>query len=534
MLRLFLSLYLVVAFAFAAFFFGISFIPDRFFNALLIDSSEKLAAGPHYLLEQEFMTKSVADWPAHVERLQTHFGYDLELLHLNDADLKSHEIQRVRAGRVVVKDIDDAEVWFLPLADSEMLLSVGVDESNAEHVERMVGGYFYLFFKAFQSRPESEWPRIIDELQSHFNFPLRLMPQLDLDLPADDLERLRRGEILGYDVDDHMERYYKRIANSSQVLMVGPIEAPWLVRAINYIAFGCLATIMAGAVLLWIRPVWRDMVALDRSTTVFGSGDFNTRLQVSRRSPLRRLARTFNDMAARIQRSIDAHKELVDAVSHELRTPIARMRFGIDMLADTDDVADRQRYIQSMEADIDELDTLVNELLTYARLDRPEVVWQTAEVELGPWFQAIVDQIRLEPHHVALDAHIAPEMAEYRAEIAPRLMPRAIGNLVRNALRYAEHEVRVSLMVESPDIVIYVEDDGPGIPPESRQEVFELFRRLDTSRTRDSGGYGLGLAIVQPIASSHRGVIHIDDSALGGARFCLRWPGLRENATPRL
>ncbi len=533
MLRLFLSLYLAVAFAFAAFFIGINFIPEHFFDAFMVDRAEQIAAGPHYLLERELISQPVADWPAHVERLQQHFGYALKLVHRDDADLKPDQVQRSLAGRVVTKDIDGAEVWFLSLGRSDWLLSVGVDESDAEHVERMTGGFFHLFLKAILERDEPEWPDVIADLQPHFSFPLRLVAMSRLDLPTADLQRLERGDILGYDVDDHQERYYKRIADSSQALMVGPIAAPWLARVINYLVFGCLAAVLAFAVLLWLWPVWRDMVALDRSTTAFGSGDFNTRLQVSRRSPLRRLARTFNDMAGRIQRSIDAHKELVDAVSHELRTPIARMRFGMDMLANTEDASDRGRYIESMEADIDELDTLVNELLTYARLDRPEVAWHIAQVELGPWLNDIVASLQAETHNVSLVNHAAPESAELRAKIEPHLMPRAIGNLIRNALRYAHREVYVSLVVEPPDIVICVDDDGPGIPPASRQVVFEPFRRLDTSRNRDSGGYGLGLAIVQRITASHQGHVYVEDSPLGGARFCLRWPGLKAPSTDR-
>ena len=109
-------------------------------------------------------------------------------------------------------------------------------------------------------------------------------------------------------------------------------------------------------------------------------------------------------------------------------------------------------------------------------------------------------------------------------DFEPRLMARALGNVLQNARRYAKQRVEVDAAINADTCRIVIDDDGPGIPEADRARIFEPFTRLDTSRNRDSGGYGLGLAIAQRIAQWHGGNIGVEDSPLGGARFVISWP----------
>ncbi|VAW87761.1 Sensory histidine kinase in two-component regulatory system with RstA, partial [hydrothermal vent metagenome] len=235
------------------------------------------------------------------------------------------------------------------------------------------------------------------------------------------------------------------------------------------------------------------------------------------------LAETFNGMANRIQRLISSHKELTNAVSHELRTPLARLRFGIEMLQSSSDEADKKRYIASMNTDIDELDQLVVELLTYARFDRdkPELKFQRQDIK--PWLTGIIQQIKTSETNLSIDFEITGKNVKH-ARFEPRLMARAVGNLLQNAQRYAQGNVGVTFTQDEKNYQIMVDDDGPGIPKSERAHIFEAFKRLDASRDRDTGGYGLGLAIVQRICQWHEGAVMVEDSPLGGARFIIRWP----------
>jgi signal transduction histidine kinase len=157
---------------------------------------------------------------------------------------------------------------------------------------------------------------------------------------------------------------------------------PFLVGELGIIVLVLLALLVALAVNAWIRLVWRDLSRFDRTANAFGGGDFEARLSVWRSSGLSRLAESFNGMAARIQGLMRSRKVLTNAGSHELRTPIARPRFGIDMLADSTDETSRRRFLGGMKADVDDLDALVSELLTFARFNReaPKLEFQRQDV----------------------------------------------------------------------------------------------------------------------------------------------------------
>jgi signal transduction histidine kinase len=281
--------------------------------------------------------------------------------------------------------------------------------------------------------------------------------------------------------------------------------------------------LVALAVLFWVYPLWRDLKRLGISARAFGQGDFSVRAFPRKHSVLYRLAGTFNAMADRIQGLISSHKELTNAVSHELRTPIARLRFGMEMLETSTQSEDRSRYMESMKDDIDELDQLVAELLTYARFDRDKPVLAFQRLEISPWLDKVVRQEKIGVDGLIIDFEIAGKDLKY-ARFDPVLMARALGNLLQNAKRYSRSEIKITFSRDNGCNQLRVDDDGTGIPEDKRERIFDAFRRLDASRDRGTGGYGLGLSIVQRITHWHGGDVSVADSPTGGASLILRWP----------
>ncbi len=527
MLRLFFSLYLILGLAIAAFVLSLIFLPERQILNLIARHAEYEAEGPQFLLKKEFAGIPVDLWPQHFEELRQHHGYSLELVQIKDLNLSDRALTRLRDERpvVVINDDDNnSSEWLFPLGERNLVIRAGVEQTLEEDAQRVMGIIFHLLTKQLKENPQHEWPSLVEEFDVHPSFPIRLLDLGTVDLEEAELKKLEQGTILGFDLTGNSERYFKRIENTSKVLKVGPLSDSFILQIFDYIVVAILAILVALAAFLWLRSLWRDMTMLDRSTVALGQGKLDTRLEVSRRSPVKKLATTFNFMAERIQQLIGSHKELTNAVSHELRTPIARMRFAIDMLEDTGDDADRKRYLQNVRADIDELDSLVNELLGYARLDREKPEINLTDVSLSPWLDEIVDQTSLEAPEIdfAQEAKLGGD--DLNATFEPRLMSRAVSNVLRNAARYADSAVRVTYGADQAQMQITIDDDGPGIPAVDRERIFEPFTRLDTSRTRASGGHGLGLAIVNRIMEWHQGHVHVDDSPMGGARFCLCWP----------
>jgi len=232
-------------------------------------------------------------------------------------------------------------------------------------------------------------------------------------------------------------------------------------------------------------------------------------------------------MAERIQLLIASQKEMSSAISHELRTPIARLRFALEMFTDTDQPAERERLSKLMEADLVELDNLIDSSLTYARFEQKKPDLHLTPVELKPWVEEQVAAMRILGRGLDLHVQLDALPPAFSVELDRKQMPYALGNLLRNAVKYTKTQIVVSaeLVGEQQQLIaLHVDDDGIGVPAEDREQVFTAFTRLDRSRDRATGGYGLGLAIARLVLEQHGGSASVGASPLGGARFTLTWP----------
>ncbi|MBR7888643.1 two-component sensor histidine kinase [Marinomonas sp. A79] len=288
-----------------------------------------------------------------------------------------------------------------------------------------------------------------------------------------------------------------------------------------------LVVLVALGIALMIILVWRELKSLDGKRKAFES---ITRQIARGRSglpkgipdssgTLKELAYSFDSMSSHIQRLLKVQREMINAISHELRTPIARLRFGLEMVKDeVDDGA--IKTIEALEGDVEELNTLVDEVLTYGKLEDGSLELSFKEC---PVFQLIDDILRhnhLLLQHLTVDVKIDEDSLVLADE---HHLSRALQNLILNAAKYASSRIVVTFSADTERWQLDIEDDGPGIPFEDRDKVFIPFQRLDNSRTRASGGYGLGLAIVQRIAFWHGGAVLIDESESGGAKFSFIW-----------
>ncbi|MCJ8297706.1 MAG: ATP-binding protein, partial [Pseudomonadales bacterium] len=215
-----------------------------------------------------------------------------------------------------------------------------------------------------------------------------------------------------------------------------------------------------------------------------------------------------------------SHKRLTNAVAHELRTPIFRLRCQAELLEYGTSEQDHQQYIEGMEEDLTELDQLVDEMLSYARMERNEEIFVLASYELQDWLNKHRPLLQRSCKKV-LSVEVGEQIS---LQFDSRLLMRALSNLVRNADIHAEKSMQIRYFTLDKYAVICVEDDGSGIPEQERSRVIEPFERLDDARTRSSGGHGLGLSIVRGIAQQHGGKIIISQSSLGGACVSIYLP----------
>ncbi|KOC90239.1 two-component system sensor histidine kinase RstB [Winslowiella iniecta] len=391
------------------------------------------------------------------------------------------------------------------------------ERSGRQSMDDMMKSSLYLISSELRGIPPRDWNKTINNLDLNLSFKMHIKPLNKIKLDAPDMRRLRAGEIVTLD-DDYS--FLQHIPRSHYVLVVGPIPYLFFLHQMRLLDIALLAFIglsLAFPVFIWMRPHWKDMLKLESAAQRFGQGHLDERIHFDNASSLIRLGVAFNQMADNINTLVASKKQLIDGIAHELRTPLVRLRYRLEM---SDNLTAAESA--ALNRDIGQLEALIEELLTYARLDRPEVGLNLQRLDLAGWLQERLDDIRiLHPEHlISLDTPQRDNIG-----IADtRLMERVLDNLVNNALRYADRQLRVGLWFDGNIACLQVEDDGPGIPLAERQRVFEPFVRLDPSRDRATGGCGLGLAIVHSVAQALGGHVIIDSSPLGGAcvRFC--WP----------
>lgn len=326
--------------------------------------------------------------------------------------------------------------------------------------------------------------------------------------------------------DRRQARVLLRLADG-ELWMLTPAEAfdPWGWPILLMLVI-VLGGVLALGLYMGLQQIDTHMRRVESVAIRIRRGEMGARVDSDDGSPVSRLAASFNSMAEHIQRLVEVQREMIHAVSHELRTPVARIRFGVQMVESASSPEALEKQLRGIDGDIQELDELIDEILTYARLEQGGPVFSLQESSVPDIVAQVVSEQGLIREGVRIETRIddCPE-APAMADMEPRYIHRALQNLVGNAARHASGRVIVRCHLDEENCRIDVEDDGPGIPEKDWERVFTAFARLDDSRTRQSGGYGLGLSIVRRILYWHGGQAFVSRSnELGGARFSLVWP----------
>lgn len=232
------------------------------------------------------------------------------------------------------------------------------------------------------------------------------------------------------------------------------------------------------------------------------------------------LARTMNQMLARLQAGRDRQRQFVSDASHELRSPITTIRHELEQAIARPPEVDLGSLAEDLLQEDLRMQRLVDDLLLLARTDETALALSRQPVDLDDVVLAAADRLR-SGGVVAVDAsgvEAARVVGDHGA------LDRAVSNLTENAARYATSRVHLTLTTDGAEAVLRVDDDGPGVPLTDRTRIFERFARLDDARARATGGAGLGLAIVAEVVAAHRGTVRCLDAPLGGARLEVRLP----------
>jgi two-component system sensor histidine kinase CpxA len=267
----------------------------------------------------------------------------------------------------------------------------------------------------------------------------------------------------------------------------------WMVPAVVLLCWGLA------------RYLTAPLRSLEQAVIRFGKGDFSARAASTRGDELGRLARTFDQMAERIQALLGSQRRLLLDISHELRSPLTRLGLAVELARSG---SDREAALDRIQKEADRLNALVGELLTITRAEADPASMRFGPVRVDELLRDIADICSVEASARETRLEVS-DLSEVTIEGDDELLRRALENVIRNAIRYAPPNTKVEVSLEKTHagLTIRVRDQGPGVPESSLPHLFEPFYRVEGDRSRASGGTGLGLAIARRAVDLHQGKI---------------------------
>lgn len=474
-----------------------------------------------------------------LKQTKADLGLNLSFTAFDRKAFSKRQLKRLAEERPLIEttEVPGQLQVFFPTHQPGLLLQARLQRLHEQQAQASA----QLLSRKLQHLPSEERNSRLQQLNRDFAYPLVLTFESPANLDPLLQERLARGEpVLLYQEQPFSLVSYAQI-EEGQWLRLGPVDMfnPYPFPLLGGILLTSL--VVLGVSIWWfLQGLGNRLRSLERVSSQLAAGNLKARVSEQEKDFIGKLALAFNHMAEQIQRLLRTQQEMIHAVSHELRTPVARIRFGLQMIEDlSEDQRPHEqlvRQVQGIDKDIDELDTLIDEILTYARLGQEKLQLQFVEQEVIGLLDDVITGFQRVNPEMKLELRVAnPGNFSTEADLEGRYFQRAIQNLVGNAVRYAKNHILITCHLEADNLRVDVEDDGPGIPEEDWQRVFMPFSRLDDSRTRSSGGYGLGLSIVQRIIYWHRGSALVDRSpSLGGARFSLIFPKQQADDLPPL
>ncbi|MDH5716273.1 MAG: ATP-binding protein [Spirochaetia bacterium] len=389
-----------------------------------------------------------------------------------------------------------------------------IDKESKSLIQRNLKNYLEYIVKDLEHPPDKEKAIRISD---NYGFKIRyesknLLWQTHENMP--DINTIKQsGHFRNKDHGHYKKNMYYIIdkKEGSYLFMIEFDKPPPHIRRLFFSMISILTLILVAAYLI-IRKILKPVKWLSKGVKDISSGNFNTHLPETRKDEFGNLIKSFNLMTKEVQRMITLRERLLIDVSHEMRTPLARIKIALEMMK-------KNSKKKRIEEDVKELETMINEILETEKFREG---FSKAELKPVNFEKLIKDEAdKLKPIYSKVKFNLnSIKNAEYKGN--QDSLRTALKNILENAFKYANEiknpEVFVILGKKENKIIISIEDNGPGIYKKDMKNVFEPFYRTDKSRSRKTGGYGLGLSIAKKIIEAHKGEIILKKRKLGGTK----------------
>lgn len=501
------------------YFYGYSFIQKK----RLYDTDLVLNQGSLAVLNQILATTPKSDWYATIKNIQQQLQYPIFLTTMNSLKLSSKQHQRLLNGHIVFSS--GADWLFLNYGDRERTAYQRIGQSNLalainaelpilNSIKASTTLMRYLISLNLKSQP-------LNNIASLYNTPMEII-SMD-ELPHHIQQQIQQFGI-GFKEPkqgNQIETFYSTLPDTTKILAVGPIHYSNALESseqgqLYYFICFLVFVIIVVCLLTWAFS--RNIRKLYTITRSYGQGHFNSSIKISPLSILHSTYRNITRMGTQIDQSIKTQTNMTRFIAHELRTPLYTMQLTLDDLQDK--LPDStSSHIASLYDDLDQLNQLVVQFLLFSQTSNHELKLNKEATDLNTWLQQCLNSFTTTGMPITFSSSPKP----INCKVDPKLLQHAINNLLTNALKHSSSDVQVSAQQSETNVLIHVDDDGPGINADDNEHIFKAFTTLSND-TALNQHIGLGLAITQSIIQLHGGTISINTSPQDGARFTINLP----------
>lgn len=458
------------------------------------------------------------------------------VMDINSLPFTKREKEQLLMGDIVYKD--ERNLMFLTyslhdvyaykrIAESSSVLKMQVGASMSDIVKSATYLMRTFILNTLNTLPMREWNEALDKFQFQYQIPLKLSAMNSKNISDNIRNQLIHDDVV-YDIpfyDKPITTIYFKIPNSDQIISVGPLNYPYFSLQYSNIQIYFVITITLWAVFSVAILTWlfsRNSAKIHKLTQEYSQGHFDYDMNLTRFSTLRGIYENVVAMGQKINLLMQSQQNMARFVAHEVRTPLYTMQLAIDSLKKLKTTSnEEQEHFGSIEEDIQELNRLIGTFLLYSQSATHELKLNKKVINLRQWLEDLLKNYQAYAVKVSFEYQQSDnEMISFD----PKLYYHALTNLLSNALKYAHKEILVRLKYQEKLVIIYVDDDGSGVPKPDREKIVEPFTTLNPSDTTGKH-IGLGLSITKSIVTLHDGALLINDSKrLKGASFSISLP----------
>ncbi|HEX4975844.1 MAG TPA: histidine kinase dimerization/phospho-acceptor domain-containing protein, partial [Pseudomonadales bacterium] len=412
---------------------------------------QSLAQGVTALIAEQVVNKQRPEAEQWLIEINAQFNLDAKVLTFEKSQFGRRQLDRLYAGLLVVEEVEregfKKNLLFYKLPKKSLLLTLDLNAAQADLPSLSA----YLINNYFLQQGAASPSETLNRISNYFSYPLNLFSRSALTLSTYQLEHLNRHKTLlssRHGIDKPL--LIIALPDGSNYLSIGPIQSfePYPFSIVLVIVV--FDTMLLGLVAyLLVHPIERRLKVLAKTANQIQGGHLDVRATIDSSDAIGMLAAAFNAMAEHIQMLLDMQKEMIRAISHELRTPVARLRFSLQLIEDAQSDQERLPLLQGMDGDMEQLDELIDEILTYARMEQATPEMQFSLLDVDEVIDRVIKEMGQAANKAGVSLEHIPEslpVQHRRVESDPRYIHRVVQNFVGNAIRYAKSNVRVSFV----------------------------------------------------------------------------------------